>query len=541
MTNQNPSGPGGPCVLGLGPCVVHTNFNGTNLLWDDMKRTLAFAWELHVFGSASLFILMAALAVFGLAGASTLPYPLCDALTLLNSLLILSATLRAVLLLLDPYGTCQILSRATLAALQNTPLQLLLWAQMLSLSWGFPFCMGVLTQSLSHLHPSVSSSVPQWAPSHRIEKRSERVTAVCAFFGVLCCSLQMYSLLWLYGLLGNWRRFGWGWWLSQFWARILELAWGFSLLVLGSWIFWTPSRGHSRGDHGQGREFDMRPPSPINLRRSIDNALHHGQLVAGALHSLMDAKLKRMDPSVLCGDNLMTLKVKQTRAPRFLVDSGEGPIPLSQMPSSCGYFVKRSRRDVLFAAPYQGCHVTQQGGNYVLPLRLSGAPMTMSCPTVSPLPSISCFPTGMVLKIVGVTASELKVKVSGTWKSLSSICSSCGFAVEELSGGLTLTAPYPGGSCIEIKCFLGPLLKHRVPLLPQMHRHHNFHSFLQVLLQAPGLTLKTKKCLQLSNLHSRSCHSIHSSLSSPCFPDLCHQYSLQLIKTLLLLRHNYLR
>ncbi|XP_042261952.1 leucine-rich repeat extensin-like protein 5 [Thunnus maccoyii] len=170
-----------------------------------------------------------------------------------------------------------------------------------------------------------------------------------------------------------------------------------------------------------------------------------------ALHSLMDAKLKRMDPSVQCGDNLMTLKVKQTRAPRFLVDSGEGPIPLSQMPSSCGYFVKRSRRDVLFAAPYQGCHVTQQGGNYVLPLRLSGAPMTMSCPIVSPLPSISCFPTGMVLKIVGVTASELKVKVSGTWKSLSSVCSSCGFAVEELSGGLTLTAPYPGGSCIEMK------------------------------------------------------------------------------------------
>ncbi|AWP02801.1 putative proline-rich transmembrane protein 3-like [Scophthalmus maximus] len=193
----------------------------------------------------------------------------------------------------------------------------------------------------------------------------------------------MYSLLWLYGLLGNWRRFGWGWWLSQFWARILELAWGFSLLVLGSWIFWMPFKGPSRGDHWQGRsevseavedkslwrrifanvqkgplrksektwealmpnnwakyrlsrasvtnhvmclyddqpstvtaeykpdsvsngisdsqaavlwqkvgehecilsriEFDLLPPSPIYLRPSIDNALHHGQLVAGGL------------------------------------------------------------------------------------------------------------------------------------------------------------------------------------------------------------------------------------------------------------------
>lgn len=437
--NQNLSGPGGPCALGLSPCVVLKNFNGTNLLWDDMKRTLAFAWEIHVFGSASLFILMAVLAVLGMAGARTLPHPVCDAMTLANSLLILSGTLRGVLLLLDPYGTCQVLSRATLAALHNVPLQLLLWAevalalvtlrglkllflplklqhpwvvgglaishciallvadlfspilspalplllQTLSLCWGIPFCMGILTKSFSHLQPLRRSSIPQWVLSQRIERHAKRVTALCAFLGVLCLSLQMYSLLWLYGLLGNWRRFGWGWWLSQFWARILELAWGFSLLVLGCWIFWTPSGGNSRGDQGQGRsevskgveetslwgsvlaiiqkgplrksektwedlmpsnwakynlsrtgysnnvmcpyddqpsvmtaeympdpvssnssdsqaallwqkvgerecilsliEFDMRPPSPINLRRSIDNALHHGQLVAGGL------------------------------------------------------------------------------------------------------------------------------------------------------------------------------------------------------------------------------------------------------------------
>ncbi|XP_074491733.1 proline-rich transmembrane protein 3 [Sebastes fasciatus] len=436
-TNQNLSGPAGPCVLSLGPCVVITN--GTNLLWDDMRRTLAFAWELHVFGSAGLFILMAALAVVGLVGACTLPQPLRDALILANALLILSGSLRGFLLLLDPYGTRQILSRATLAALHNVPLQLLLWAQValtlvalrgsklllfplklqhqhpwvvgglavshctlllaadlfsptlspalplllqtLSLCWGLPFCMGILIKSFSHLHPHLWSSLPQWAPSLRIEKRAKRVTAVCAFFGFLCFSLQMYSLLWLYGLLGNWRRFSWGWWLSQFWARILELAWGFSLLVLGSWIFWTKCGGHSRVDHhGQdtsevptapnetrlwGRvlasiqegplknsertwedlmpsnwakynlsrrgfsnnlmcqfddqpspdytpdpvstsssdsqaalllhkvgerecvlsliEFDMRPPSPINLRRSIDDALHHGQLVAEGL------------------------------------------------------------------------------------------------------------------------------------------------------------------------------------------------------------------------------------------------------------------
>ncbi|XP_032369115.1 proline-rich transmembrane protein 3 isoform X1 [Etheostoma spectabile] len=299
-TNHYLSGPGGPCV-------VLTNYNGTNLLWDDMRRTLAFAWELHVFGSASLFILMAILAVMGMVGACTLPHPLCDTLTLANTLLILCGSLRGVLLLLDPYGTRQILSRATLAALHNLPLQLLLWVQVaitlvtlrglklllfplklqrpwvvgvlavshctplliadlfsttlsptlplllhtLSLSWGLPFCMGIL-KSFSYRCPLLRSFAPQWAPSQRIEKCARRVTVLCAFLGFLCCSLQMYSLLWLYGLLGNWRRFGWGWWLCQFWARVLELAWGFSLLVLGSWIFWMPSRGHLRGSHGQG-------------------------------------------------------------------------------------------------------------------------------------------------------------------------------------------------------------------------------------------------------------------------------------------------
>lgn len=427
MTKQNPLKP--PCELGVNPCVFSANSNGTNLLWDDMRRTLAFAWDLHVFGSASLFILMSLLAVVGIAGASSLPRPICDALILANSLLILTGTLRGVLLLLDPYGTRQILSLSTLAALHNLPLQLLLWAQVvlalvtlrelnlelflltlqhpwvvgglalshclpllvadlfsptlsstvplllqtMSLCWELPMCIRILPKSCSQRQSFASSPVPQWVPSQRIEKCAKQVMAACALLGILCCGLQMYSLLWLYGLLGNWRRFGWGWWLSQFWARILELSWGFSLLVLGSWLFWMPSRSHLKSDRGQvskerekksfrdwlmdsirkepGRkseksweelmpsnwamykqckavfsnnlrspyadqpstvtelmscpdsngscdsqaallwqkigerecilsliEFDMRPPSPINLRRSIDNALHHGQL-----------------------------------------------------------------------------------------------------------------------------------------------------------------------------------------------------------------------------------------------------------------------
>ncbi|XP_077429006.1 proline-rich transmembrane protein 3 [Vanacampus margaritifer] len=425
----NLPGSGRPCIQS--PCVVLTNHNGTDLLWDDMRRTLAFAWEIHVFGSASLFILMASVAVLGLAGASTLPYPHCGALMLANSALVASGALRAVHLLLDPYGTRQIVSHTTLAALQNIPMQLFLWAQVtltlvtprrfklflfpvmlqqpqvvvglvvshctallaadlyftaffplfplllqtLSLCWGLPFCLEILMKSICRSSIFLRSSLPRGAPLQRIERCAKRVTAVCACLGIMCCNLQICSLLWLYGLMGNWRRFGWCWWLSQFWARILELAWGSSLLVLASWIFWMPARGCSRREVSKrgkkttslwdkvlasvrkGKlkrtekkwrrlmpnnlskhnfspasfsnmcpyddqpsvivseykrdpsgnnsydsqatvmwqrfgerecilsliEFDTRPPSPINLRRGADSALHHGQLLAGSL------------------------------------------------------------------------------------------------------------------------------------------------------------------------------------------------------------------------------------------------------------------
>ncbi|KAM8866857.1 proline-rich transmembrane protein 3 [Synchiropus picturatus] len=421
------------CFFGTRPCIIPKTVNGTSLLWNDMRRTLAFAWELHVFGSAGLFILMVVLAAFGMAGACTLTSPLHGDLILPNSLLIVSGSLRAVLLLLDPYGTRQIVSHATLAALHNVPMQLLLWTQVslplitlrglkmlpfprklmhpcmlgglailhtsllvvadlcplfsfpelpivlqtLSFSWGLLFCVGILVKTLLYKKVHRGSSAAQCGVAQRIARRAQQVTIVCAFFGTLCCCLQIFSLLWLYGLLGNWRRFGWGWWLCQFWARILEISWGFSLLILGSWIFWSPISCHKKVNNGKDKsgglksekkmlwgrivsfiqgmpfkktpeswlhlipnnwakhnpsevsnitspydnqpstnasdckpdhvgcydsqeaslwrklnerecilsliEFEMRPPSPINLRRSIDNALSPRHLIPGGL------------------------------------------------------------------------------------------------------------------------------------------------------------------------------------------------------------------------------------------------------------------
>ncbi|KAJ7999442.1 hypothetical protein DPEC_G00194480 [Dallia pectoralis] len=745
----------GPCARAPGTCGVPPVTYGTLLLWKDLSRTLSFAWELHVYGSAGLFLLLSCAAALGMVGGSTQVHPLCGTLTLANGLLLLTGTLRTALLLIDPYGTRRVLSLPVLTALYNFPLPLMLWAQValtmisrrradlnflssllqrprvvgglavvhctlslaadllspvlysdlpvglqsFSVCAGLSLCLGLLTQSLSHLHPFSKTPIAQWGTPQRSVERARRVTAVCALLGLVCLGMQVNSLLWLYGLLGDWRRFSWGWWLGQFWARVLELFWGFSMLVLASWVFWTPRRSRVRFERSQRMvkglsfwervqetlwagpfrkseknwaelmpnnwegqhslkadsgsilgvyddpptadslrdtmslphhlggggvpavsggethllwqqlgerecilsfiEFDMRPPSPINLGLSIDNALredHRHLLGAGSLittpvlssgaqpaepdpdisqgdsettpasqtfaghgcgldvdsrpattdpsivrehletdwhpdtatlmvsdnqpcskpeyqeekvpdnavhvcgsredeggvtededwacvdgntvqlrsaylgttnngflayvadnqtrphasqnfHQL-DAKLQRLKPTVRCNNDSMTLRVIRGKAPHFLVDGGDGSpvLPLSRMPTRCGFSVKRSRRDVMFVAPYRGCHVTQQGGNYVLPLRLWGATMTMSCPVASPTPitpSVSCFSSGMVVKLP-VAADALKVKVSDVWEHLLSACQHCGFTFESFSGGVVITAPYHG-------------------------------------------------------------------------------------------------
>ncbi|KAI4890165.1 hypothetical protein NFI96_033012, partial [Prochilodus magdalenae] len=297
-----------PCVLGLGRCVFPASPSGTLLQWEDLRRTLAFAWELHVFGSAIFFLLVVGWAIWGVIGGIGMHHPFCGPLTLANTLLLLAGLLRFVQFIVDPYGTKHVLPRSVLAALYNLPLALLLWTQVtlallalkgtrqnlltpalqrpqvtgslaalhcasllvadllshtlspalplmlqtLSICWGLPLCLGILFRALTPLGPSTRTPIPRWGAYKRVEERARRVLIVCALLGVLCCALQIHGLLWLYGLLGDWRRFGWGWWLGQFWARLLELSWSFSMLLLGSRAFWRPRAGLRRGDAGQG-------------------------------------------------------------------------------------------------------------------------------------------------------------------------------------------------------------------------------------------------------------------------------------------------
>ncbi|XP_073772713.1 uncharacterized protein isoform X1 [Danio rerio] len=161
---------------------------------------------------------------------------------------------------------------------------------------------------------------------------------------------------------------------------------------------------------------------------------------------LARAKLQRLGPSLLCGNDSMTLNIKGHRTPHFLVERGEGsPVSLSEMPASCGFSLKRARRDVSLVAPYTGCNVRQQGGSYVLPLIIMGAPVQMSCPVSPRLPVVSCTSSGMIVSF-GVREDDVLVKVSGSWMPLSLTSSMCSFTLDNFGGSMVLTAPFTG-SC----------------------------------------------------------------------------------------------
>ncbi|XP_033484729.2 uncharacterized protein LOC117258205 isoform X1 [Epinephelus lanceolatus] len=300
--------------------------NGTLLYWGDLSRTLAFAWELHVYGSASLFLLLFAGAALGLTLSPGANCPHRGALALANALLFLAGGLRASLFLIDPYGTRKFLPRSAVTALYNLPLHLLVWTQaalallalrvagvsvlpptlerpplvavlavlqctlllaadllspalspvvpatlqVLSLCWGLALCLGFLCYVFPRIrcpsipHPGVPEEARRkaWTGSRRMGVILGRVLAVCAVLGALCCGLHVHATLWLYGLLGNWTRFNWGWWLVHFWARLLELAWGFSLLLLGSWVFWRPQGCRGREEGGPDGRAAGDLPSP---------------------------------------------------------------------------------------------------------------------------------------------------------------------------------------------------------------------------------------------------------------------------------------
>lgn len=152
-------------------------------------------------------------------------------------------------------------------------------------------------------------------------------------------------------------------------------------------------------------------------------------------------RLRRLSPSVQCHNDSMSLQIKGSQVPNFLVEtSEEGLVPLSQLPSSCGYSVRRGRRDLSLSADYDCCNVQQQGNTYVLPLRLSDVTMKVVCPMARPRTTVFCRSWDMIANLP-TSLQVLRLKVNGVWQPLSR-AAICGFTWESVGDGLTLAAPY---------------------------------------------------------------------------------------------------
>ncbi|KAJ8394752.1 hypothetical protein AAFF_G00041070 [Aldrovandia affinis] len=234
-----------PSPNGTRPRAVGTTFSGL--------RTLAFAWELHVYGTAGLFLLLAAGALLGLLLSPGLRCPHRGCLALANALLLLAGALRAALFFIDPYGSRETLPHAGVAALYNLPLALLLWAQA---ALGLLALRGAgltllppgmqrlpLAAVLAVLHCTLLLAADLMSPALSPTVLVVLQTLSLSWGLGLCLGFLLYAFPRLRALPAAGPRF---------WARLLELAWAFSLLLLASWVFWRP-RGH-RGEPGAPAE-----------------------------------------------------------------------------------------------------------------------------------------------------------------------------------------------------------------------------------------------------------------------------------------------
>nr|XP_033782676.1 proline-rich transmembrane protein 3 [Geotrypetes seraphini]XP_033782677.1 proline-rich transmembrane protein 3 [Geotrypetes seraphini]XP_033782678.1 proline-rich transmembrane protein 3 [Geotrypetes seraphini]XP_033782679.1 proline-rich transmembrane protein 3 [Geotrypetes seraphini] len=306
-----------PCVRTNGACKYLLS-NQTHLQWEDMQHTLSFAWELHVYGSGVLFVILSLISLVNLIGSPILHIYNLPYIMLSNALLFGVGLLRAIFFFSDPYGTKAMFSPRVVLVLYNITFPLMITTfgvsillmlkvaqlkilsprlqslpllvvvgvihfvillsadlfahvlnpsvnvilHVLSASWGSFLMVGSFVAHLK-LRKNMETILGQ---AQRVSSSCEdtldlqtqrrnpkclftsfRVLLVCSISGLLCCVLQVYAVLWLFGILGKANEFSWAWWFLQFWFRIFELVLCFGLVFIASHIFcqWCDNSEHT--------------------------------------------------------------------------------------------------------------------------------------------------------------------------------------------------------------------------------------------------------------------------------------------------------
>ncbi|XP_042195628.1 uncharacterized protein LOC103176787 [Callorhinchus milii] len=232
-----------PCTW-EGKCVS----NRTSTGWNDMKRTLGFVWEMHVYGAGLLFVILMLISAINLIGSSILYVPDLGYLMAANALLFTLGLFRLCSCFLTH-----------MAAPSKFPLNMVL--HVLSVSYG-ALLIAAFFLAFRKLKKRSEATIEQMQKTticneESIELQHQerslrcllisiRIMAVSGVFGLLCCALQVYATLWLYEIVGERGLFYWSWWFLQFWYRSFELAMSFAMSFVASYAFCQPN---GRPDH----------------------------------------------------------------------------------------------------------------------------------------------------------------------------------------------------------------------------------------------------------------------------------------------------
>ncbi|KAK5879442.1 hypothetical protein CesoFtcFv8_017811 [Champsocephalus esox] len=74
-----------------------------------------------------------------------------------------------------------------------------------------------------------------------------------------------------------------------------------------------------------------------------------------------DSSWKSMSPSLQCGSGQLKFRAVGPGASQFAVEQGNAPpMPLSQVPSTCGYSMQRNSHALVMLVPYDGCNMVQE-------------------------------------------------------------------------------------------------------------------------------------------------------------------------------------
>ncbi|XP_048020432.1 uncharacterized protein LOC125251453 isoform X2 [Megalobrama amblycephala] len=106
-------------------------------------------------------------------------------------------------------------------------------------------------------------------------------------------------------------------------------------------------------------------------------------IIEGQLVSSSEAAWDAMSPKLRCADDLMKLQLSGPEVAQIELCRDNGaPVSLAALPPHCGRTFP-TYGGIVYATPYDGCGVMQQGGNYVVQVQWQGNSAVISCPVIS--------------------------------------------------------------------------------------------------------------------------------------------------------------